>query len=145
MKSLLKYGILPFIALALTLSSGCQVKEDPIDDLEETIPDFRDAFTGEFDFNWTHEVTREGNTTTTQGVHTGLINKVGTDMIDIQYRPEALRRMVVTTSGVLTDAATSQDGFVATGSYSGSDALSMTISSSSGSADVLLTISGVRK
>jgi hypothetical protein len=143
MKKLLRKLSLPLFMACVVVTTGCQIQEPPV--VQEPLPDYREAFVGEFDFVWEYTSTNESGTTTKSETHTGLITVAGIDQINIEYRPSTFRRMRISVGGELTDVVAVGDSYNCNGSFSGPNAMSMVMDQTSNGSAIHLAISGIRK
>lgn len=132
-------AILALFAFTILALSSCETATpDPIDD-----GDYRNAFIGDFSFRWNYETISNGDTNVQQSTYEGVIKRVGTNMLDFEYRPGISRRMVVDQSGTLSEPNTLGEGYSSTGSIT-TDAVSISINYSSGTGSSSSQITGER-
>jgi hypothetical protein len=141
MKTLTHFRVaLALFAVALFALSSCEIAppEDP------TNPDdYRNAFTGNFSFNWDYEKISLGDTVTEQASYDGVVKIAGTNQLDFEYRPGIWRRMVVDQAGLLTEPNTLGEGYSSTGTMT-ADEVSITVQFFSGDASSVSHITGAR-
>lgn len=143
MKKLLRKLSLPLFMVCVVVTTGCQIQEPPV--VQEPLPDYREAFVGEFDFVWEYTSTSESGTTTKSETHTGMITAAGIDQINIEYRASSFRRMRISATGELSDVAALGDSYNCSGSFSGPNAMSMVMNQTSNGSAIRLSITGSRK
>lgn len=136
-------AFLALILLALVSLTSCELTSptdtDPVDD-----GDYRNAFTGPFSFTWEYESTEFGNTTTRTTTYDGTVTRVGTNMLDFEYRPGISRRMVIDANGVLSEPTPLGESYTSSGAFTGLDDVNITIEYHSANESTTSSITGAR-
>lgn len=141
MKTLTQFrASLALFIVAMFALTSCEttLPPDPTDD-----GDYRNVFVGAFSFNWNYETVSNGDTNVQQTTYEGVIKRASSNQLDFEYRPGVWRRMVVDASGNLSEPNSLGEGYSSSGSMT-TDAVSITVNYSSGTASSVSQITGTR-
>jgi hypothetical protein len=127
-----------FTFASLALSSCEPVTTEPVDD-----GDYRNVFLGDFSFTWNYESVANGDTNVESSTYDGVITRVGTNLLNFEYRPGISRRMVVDQAGNLSEPNALGEGFNSSGTITPTT-VSITINWSSSTGSSVSNIDGAR-
>jgi hypothetical protein len=141
MKTLtLPRAILALFVYTMFAMTSCETTA-PIDTVDDG--DYRNVFTGEFSFTWRYEAVNVGDTSVKTETYVGVIERVGSNMLDIEYRPGISRRMIVDQAGILSEPSSLGEGYTSSGSIT-TDAMQITVNYSTFNTSSVSRITGAR-